>query len=194
MTLILDTATTQSFSAHTTEVLRALYQRTIVATCPSPIPSPTPAPTSTPSPSTPTRIATYVTATPDHTGAGADKANVTKAAGRQSSASLVPDLIFLIDSLPSVPTIRPHPNALFPVLAAEPAVPDFPVYPLRPCPYFFHGVPGKWFVETSPEREHYRIKLGTQEHRTAVTSKVLAPWRHSILGTYIFGKFWQMLR
>ncbi|KAF8146917.1 hypothetical protein K438DRAFT_1868260 [Mycena galopus ATCC 62051] len=130
MTLILDTATTPYFSAHTTDVLRALYQCTIVATCPSPIPSPTPAPTSKPRPSTPTKITTYadaVTVTPDHTGAGVDKANMTKAAGHsreQSSASLAPDLIFRIDSLPSVPTIRPHPNTLFPTLTAKPAAPD----------------------------------------------------------------------
>ncbi|KAJ7790817.1 hypothetical protein B0H14DRAFT_2937897 [Mycena olivaceomarginata] len=137
MTLILDIATTPTFSAHTTDVLRALCQRTIVATCPSPNPDPNPLPHASPVPSTPTKIATYadaVTATPDHTGTGADEASMTKAAKRdraQSSASSAPDLIFRIDSLPSAPTVRPHPTALFLALAAKPVAPDLCVAGVR---------------------------------------------------------------
>ncbi|KAJ7892908.1 hypothetical protein B0H14DRAFT_3681401 [Mycena olivaceomarginata] len=137
MTLILDIATTPTFSAHTTDVLRALCQRTIVATCPSPNPDPNPLPHASTIPSTPTKIATYagaVTATPDHTGTGADEASMTKAAKRdraQSSASSAPDLIFRIDSLPSAPTVRPHPTALFPALAAKPVTPDLCVAGVR---------------------------------------------------------------
>ncbi|KAJ7791440.1 hypothetical protein B0H14DRAFT_2624995 [Mycena olivaceomarginata] len=129
MTLILDIATTLTFSGHTTDVLRALCQRTIVATCPSPNPDPNPLPHASTVPSTP-KIAMYadaVTATPDHTGTGADEASMTKAAKldcAQSSASSAPDLIFRIDSLPSAPTVQPHPTALFPALAAKPVAPD----------------------------------------------------------------------
>ncbi|KAF7341032.1 hypothetical protein MSAN_02089000 [Mycena sanguinolenta] len=135
VTLILDTATTTTFSAHTTDVLHALYQCTMVATSRSPTPSPTPALVSAPpAPPTATKTATYadaVAATPDRAGANADKVNTTKMTKPGDRIGTAPDIVLRIDSLPSPLGVRPPPTALYATLANKPFEPDIQVAGVR---------------------------------------------------------------
>ncbi|KAJ7936424.1 hypothetical protein B0H13DRAFT_2303825 [Mycena leptocephala] len=126
LTLILDNATTPTFTDHTTDVLRALYRRTM-PTCPSPIPASPDDPTPSP---TPPKSATYADAVmstaPDHAEKPTEAdSDITKPTENRASHRAVPDLIFRLDLLPSAPSVRPHPTALFKALAAEPATTRF---------------------------------------------------------------------
>ncbi|KAJ7848523.1 hypothetical protein B0H13DRAFT_2361834 [Mycena leptocephala] len=124
--LILDNATTPTFTDHTTDVLRALYRRAM-PTCPSPIPASPDDPTPSPTPPKSAMYADAVMSTaPDHAEKPTEAdSDITKPTENRASHRAVPDLIFRLDLLPSAPSVRPHPTALFKALAAEPATTRF---------------------------------------------------------------------